>query len=94
MTVLTEHIRNIAGKIALGIDVGSTTAKIAVVKNGEIIRQTYENALAAGDKNVYFIDGSKIYEGFDDATVEGCHANDLGFWLQAGAVEKVLKKLL
>ena len=42
MTVLTEHIRNIAGKIALGIDVGSTTAKIAVVKNGEIIRQTYE----------------------------------------------------
>ena len=42
MTVLTEHIKNIRDKIALGIDVGSTTAKIAVVKNGEIIRQTYE----------------------------------------------------
>ncbi len=42
MTVLSQHIKNIAGKIALGIDVGSTTAKIAVVKNGEIIRQTYE----------------------------------------------------
>jgi len=42
LTVLTKHIKDIAEKIALGIDIGSTTAKIAVVKNGEIIRQTYE----------------------------------------------------
>lgn len=59
-----------------------------------VIRKTYENALAAGDRNVWFIDGSKIYDGCDAATVEGCHANDLGFWLQASAVENVLKKLL
>ena len=59
-----------------------------------VIRQTYENALAAGDKNVYFIDGSRIYDGCDGATVEGCHANDLGFWLQANAVGEVLKNVL
>jgi len=60
----------------------------------QVIRATYENALAAGDQNVYYIDGSKIYEGCEDATVEGCHANDLGFFLQAGAVGEVLKKVL
>ena len=59
-----------------------------------VIRKTYENALDTGDQKVYFIDGSRIYDGCGAATVEGCHANDLGFWLQAGAVEKVLKKLL
>lgn len=60
----------------------------------QVIRTTYENALAAGDQNVYFIDGSKIYDGWDEATVEGCHANDLGFRLQADAVGAVLKKIL
>lgn len=59
-----------------------------------VIRRTYENALDTGDQKVYFIDGSRIYDGCGAATVEGCHANDLGFWLQASAVEKVLKKLL
>ena len=60
----------------------------------EVIRRTYENAVDMGDQNVYFIDGSKIYDGCSGATVEGCHANDLGFWLQAGAVERVLKNVL
>ncbi|MBP3634330.1 MAG: hypothetical protein J6J43_07130 [Oscillospiraceae bacterium] len=60
----------------------------------DVIRRTYENALAAGDQHVYYLDGSKIYEGFDDATVEGCHANDLGFWLQANAVGALLQQIL
>ena len=59
----------------------------------EVIRRTYQNALDAGDKNVYFMDGSKIYQGCDNATVEGCHANDLGFFLQANAVGAVLKQI-
>jgi len=58
----------------------------------EVVRRTYENALAAGDRNVYFLDGSRIYDGCDGTTVEGCHANDFGFWLQAEAVGEVLKK--
>ena len=59
-----------------------------------VIRATYENAVAAGDQNVYFLDGSRIYDGCDAGTVEGCHANDLGFWLQANAVEDILQKIL
>lgn len=60
----------------------------------QVVYRTCENALGAGDQNVYFIDGSKIYDGCDGATVEGCHANDLGFWLQADAVGKVLAAVL
>lgn len=61
----------------------------------EIIRTTYENAIAAGDKNVYFIDGSKIYKevGLDLCTVDCVHPNDLGFLCMANSIGAVLEKL-
>lgn len=50
------------------------------VRNG-IIRKTYENAVAAGDKNVYFVDGSVAYNeaGGEFCVVDNVHPNDLGF---------------
>ena len=62
----------------------------------EVIKTTYNNALALGDKNVYFIDGEKIYEGYEHSlcTVERVHPNDLGFMLMAKAVYPVLKEIL
>lgn len=47
-----------------------------------IIMRTYQNALEAGDKNVYFLDGASIFAGeeWDACTVDGCHPNDLGFY--------------
>ena len=60
-----------------------------------IIKATYDNAVAAGDKNVYFIDGSHIYDGVEDiATVERCHPNDLGQTYIAFAIQKVLGEIL
>lgn len=61
----------------------------------DIIRTTYENALAAGDKNVYFIDGSEIYKevGLDYCTVDCVHPNDLGFLCMANTIGAVLEKL-
>lgn len=58
-----------------------------------IIRKTYDNAVNAGDKNVYFIDGKEIFKlaGYRDCTVDGCHPNDLGFYCMAKAVEKAIK---
>ena len=49
-----------------------------------------------GDKNVYFIDGSKFMQGYaaDAWCVDGTHPNDFGFVLMAKAMEKVLKPLL
>ena len=62
----------------------------------EIIRKTYENAVAAGDKNVYFIDGYTLFGGkhWDSCTVDGTHPNDLGFYRMSQVIGKVLKKAL
>ena len=46
-----------------------------------IIRDTYEAAVASGDKNVYFIPGTELCNICgNDGTVDGCHPNDLGFY--------------
>jgi lysophospholipase L1-like esterase len=61
-----------------------------------IIRKTYENALAAGDKNVAFIQGNELFGSGErsSCTIEGCHPNDLGFMRMAKRVYPELKKLM
>ena len=61
-----------------------------------IIRGTYAHALTEGDKNVYFVDGKKMFgkEDRDMCTVDGSHPNDLGFLRMADMVEPVLRGLL
>ena len=62
----------------------------------EVILETYNKALAAGDKHVYFVNGSEFFEAFagDCATVDGCHPNDYGFVLMALGILPVLEKAL
>lgn len=56
-----------------------------------IIEATYRNALTAGDKNVYFIDGEALTEFCkEEGTVDACHPTDLGFFSMANALTKVL----
>lgn len=52
------------------------------VRRRKIIYSTYENAVKAGDRNVYFVDGSILFGNKmrDACTVDGCHPNDLGFY--------------
>ena len=61
-----------------------------------VIRQTYLNALEAGDKRVYYVEGKKLLGRIDrDAcTVDRTHPNDLGFYRMAKAIYPVLKKAL
>lgn len=56
----------------------------------EVIRATYQTALAEGDRKVYFIDGAELFEGdnWDCCTVDGVHPNDLGFYRIAKRIEK------
>lgn len=65
-------------------------------KRIQVIRTTYENALRAGDKNVYFIHGDEIYAsvGKQYCTVDKCHPNDLGFFCMANAIEPVIRRIL
>lgn len=62
----------------------------------EIIRQTYENAKAAGDQNVYFIDGETLIVGEegDVGMADGTHPNDFGQLLMAKGIAPVLQEIL
>ena len=61
-----------------------------------IIRESYEKALANGDRHVYFIDGSHIFDGefSDSCTVDGCHPNDLGFYRMAIVIGAVVEQAI
>lgn len=67
-----------------------------LLRRRDIVRETYQHALAAGDKNVYFVDGAEIFAGadWDACTVDGSHPNDLGFFRYADHLEKYLQPLL
>lgn len=62
----------------------------------EVIKRTYEGALSAGDHNVCLIDGRSIMSGIADGsgTVDGCHPNDLGFYLMAQKIGAQLARFL
>ncbi len=63
-------------------------------KRRRIVETTYRNAVLAGDKNVYFIDGEALTELCKDSgTVDGCHPTDFGFVSMAKALEDVMKKI-
>lgn len=66
------------------------------IKRREVIYKTYTNAIEAGDKNVYFINGKTIYtdDNRDACTVDGCHPNDLGFFRMAKTIYSVMKDLI
>ncbi len=62
----------------------------------EIIRATYESAVAAGDGNVYFIDGETFFadEDINACTVDMSHPTDYGFACMTRRVYGVLKNIL
>lgn len=68
----------------------------SIVYRREIIRKTYTDALASGDKNVYFVDGETLWgtEMRDCCTFDGCHPNDLGFYRMYENILPTLKQAL
>ena len=61
-----------------------------------IIKQTYDNAVNAGDCNVYYIDGETIYgeKDTDVCTVDCVHPNDFGFMRMAETIYPAVKRAL
>lgn len=70
--------------------------KHEMMERRDIIRQTYRNALAAGDNHVYFIDGSETYgsAGRFACTIDMVHPNDIGFRLMSQRLYPLLKEAL
>lgn len=62
----------------------------------DIIMQSYLDARAKGDKNVYFIDGSAFFNGqtVSDLTLDTTHPNDEGFRRMADYIGDVLAKVM
>ena len=66
------------------------------VERRQIIRHTYENAVNAGDKNVYFLDGETFYGDVDRhcCSIDSIHPNDLGFYRMAQVIEPKIREIL
>ncbi len=70
-----------------------STAQAASVK---VQRELVEKRRAAGDHNLYFLDGGTIInsEDWDEVTVDGSHPTDYGFALMARSIAPVVAKIL
>ncbi len=62
----------------------------------DVIKATYDEAVANGDRNVWFIDGSEMmrFKGGNEATVDNCHPTDLGFRRMADVIGDTVKEIL
>ena len=50
---------------------------------------------AEGDDNLYYLDGMKLYgDDFEECTVDGAHATDLGTYRLAHALQPVVERIL
>lgn len=101
-----EHLKNTHEKMFKeirekhpDIPVVMMSAPIWEPKNGwdkrrDIIEQTYKNAVAAGDNNVYFLDGKNLMAICqNNGTVDNCHPTDLGFFSMAKALGDAIEKI-
>ncbi|HZH34008.1 MAG TPA: SGNH/GDSL hydrolase family protein [Pyrinomonadaceae bacterium] len=63
-------------------------------EKNEALRRIYQNLIKSGFKRLYYVAGDKML-GFDsDATVDGTHPTDLGFFRIADVLEPFIKNAL
>jgi len=63
------------------------------VKRRAVVETTYKNALAKGDKNVYFLDGAALTALCgNEGTVDNCHPTDFGFASMAKALIELIER--
>lgn len=62
----------------------------------DIVRKTYDNAVANGDKRVYYVENETLFgmRDRDACTVDGCHPNDLGFMRMAEGIYPAVRQAL
>lgn len=67
-----------------------------VLRRRDIIKKTYDDAVAAGDKNVAFVDGTTLFDGTypELCTVDTVHPNDAGFFCMAEKIGAAVKAFL
>lgn len=84
----------VVSKITYGKETLLPSVEEPRLRNLKFQRQIVEKLRKAGDKNIYFVDGSKLLgKDFDDCTVDGVHPTDLGFYRMADGLEKTIRNL-
>lgn len=58
------------------------------------LRKVYEKLIAAGDRNLFYLEGEKLLSEDGEDTVDNSHPTDLGFAHQAEAFLEVLRPIL
>ncbi len=58
------------------------------------LRTIYDELKAAGDENLYYLEGEKLLGDDNEGTVDSSHPTDLGFMRQASAFAEVLRPIL
>ena len=68
----------------------------SAIERRDVVIDSFRKARAAGDKNVYYIDGETFFLGEfeNECTMDGVHPNDLGFTLMANSIGRVLTHIL
>lgn len=103
-----EHLKNTHYKLYKAVRSAQPTLPIIMVSRPdyrpdtdaparrEVIMGSYKRALEEGDKNVYFVDGSKFFcgVGWGNCTVDGVHPTDLGFYLMAEHIGRAVADVL
>lgn len=66
------------------------------IKRIEIVKATYDRAIAEGDKDVYFLDGREYFpaEMTDLCFVDYLHPNDLGMYFMAKKMIEEIEKII
>ena len=64
--------------------------------NVEALRRVYDQLIAEGDKNLYYLRADNLVgEKIDnDTTMDGSHLNDLGMYRMADSLEEVIRPIL
>ncbi len=73
----------------------SDEGNFGLTRTAEVIQETYDRAIASGDKNVYYIPGRELMKYCQhDGTVDISHPTDYGFASMARVFGDLLEKVL
>ncbi len=90
-----KYIRERKPNLPIIIASAPVYSKNAGKERAEVIYNTYRNAVDAGDKLVWFIDGREYFGNMAKrCSVDSCHPNDLGFDLMAKKFKPVVEEAL
>jgi len=85
----------IVSKIRYAYNQEGSTSYTQWMELRDFQRELVDERKGAGDKHIYFLDGSTLLgEDYDECTVDGVHPNDLGSFRIAEALQPVIEGIL